>query len=120
MRVCFFLLFFRPVGAAFWPSLGVMALEVPLGESRAASDAATRPKPRVPTRCNVASPRVAIVGKQKYAHSRERRKLSVQFATWNVRTLINVCVPVETAFARGTARRDVDDRKIDVVVNELR
>lgn len=91
-------------------------------EHGATLDVATRRASRASTRRGVASPRVAdspsFCGKKKFAHSKTKEEL--QFATWNVRSLLNVSGPVETAFARGVRTLSgVDDRRIDVVVGEL-
>ena len=109
----------NPVWAALRPPFAVMVLDSPLDESRAASDVATRRVARASTCRGVASPRVVVNGK-KFAQSKARGK-KLQFATWNVRSLVNVDGPVETAFARGTRIcGDTDDRRIDVVVGQLK
>ena len=100
---------------AFWPPRAVMALDIPPGESGAAFDAATRQVARVSTRQvarvstrrvarvstrrGMASPRVVLSnGKKSAQRKASSRRSLIQFATWNVRSLINVNGPVETAF----------------------
>ncbi len=86
-------------------------------ESRAASDAATRRMAEVTTRRGVASPRVEeIISGQKCAPSKPKGGSVVQFASWNVRSLLNSSGSLATASARG---KTSDDRRIDVVVDEL-
>ena len=96
-----------------------MVLDSPLDESGAASDAATRRLARASTRRGVASPRVVVNGK-KFAQSKAKGK-KLQFVTSNVRSLVNVDGPVETTFAQGTRIcGDTDDRRIDVIVGEVK
>ena len=60
----------------------------------------------------------SIFGK-KSAH--RRPETVCQFASWNIRSLLNATGLLETAFACGyRASRDFDDRRIDFsVVSEL-
>ena len=104
---------------SLWPFVADMELGFLLGESGAAFDAAARRVASASTCRGVASPRVdrSIFGK-KSAH--RRPETVCQFASWNVRSLLNATGPLETAFARGCrASRDFDDRRIDSVVSEL-
>ena len=113
--------FLNAFRAAFVPHFAVIALELPPGESRAASDAVTRLASRASTRRGVASPQVGrkIFGLKNPAQ--RRAKGHFQLATWNVRSLVNTSGPIETAFARGSRiPKDFDDRRIDLVVEELK
>ena len=92
----------------------------PLVESGAASDAATRRVPKAFPRRGVASPRVgtSILGSRNSAQRIVKR--TCQFATWNVRSLLNDFGPMETASARSSRQQTVtEDRRIDIVVDEL-
>lgn len=102
-------------------------------EARAAPDAATHCMSGTNTRRGVASPRVPSSKiSNKYAHSRTERN-ELQLASWNVRSLVNVSGPIETAFVRqeysnfknsnltiSKKNKNIDDRRIDIVVNELK
>ena len=95
------------------------------GRSGAAPGVDSRRASRTSTRRGVASPRVALLrpcrGKRNSAHRKAKGECQLQFATWNVRSLVNVFGPIETAFARGVrTSTDVDDRRIDIVVGELK
>lgn len=93
-----------------------MALGYPPGEFGAVSDAATRQVAGASTRRGVASPRVNLPSFGKKLAQRKTEK-TCQFATWNVRSLVNTHGPVETASLRGSP--SLEDRRIDVVVHEL-
>ena len=97
-----------------------MVLGQPLVESGAASDAATRRVPRASPRRGVANPRVgtSIFGSPNSAQRRVER--TCEFATWNVRSLLNEFGPVETASARSSGQSTVMEyRRIDIIVDEL-
>jgi len=112
-----------------------MVLASLLPESRAETDSATQLAARTNTRRGVASPRVKRnQRRQKFADRRHGGE-TIQLASWNVRSLVNVSGPAETAFTRkrnGSGRgrnlnlnlnsnltKDKDDRRIDIVVGEL-
>lgn len=108
-----------------------MVLVYPCDKYRTAPDAVTWRTSRATTRRGAASPRVEFFGYQKFAQ--RRRKLTdrsqtkvLQFATWNVRSLVNAHGSVETSsvrsFSRGVSELATvqDDRKIDIVVGEFR
>ncbi|XP_065195630.1 craniofacial development protein 2-like [Sycon ciliatum] len=97
-------------------------------ECRAAPDAATRRAVGTSTRCGVASPRVIDGRRKSKSKSADRRRGEcMQLASWNVRSLVNASGPVETAFVRKNSNFrnsnfefDKDDRRVDVVVGELK
>ena len=92
-------------------------------QAQAELDAATRRVSRATTRRGVARPRVESSIDGKVAH-RITKDVScrLKFASWNVRSLVNVSGPVQTDYVRrgAAASKDVDDGRINVVVSELK
>ena len=100
-----------------------MVLVSPHGEPGAELDAATRRVSRATTRRGVARPRVEPSIDGKVAHRRTKDvSCRSKFVSWNVQSLVNVLGPVQTAYVRrgAAASKDVDDRRIDTVVSELK
>ena len=96
-----------------------MVLAVPCGDPGTASDAVNRRTARTSTRRGVASLRVAKASTISNSAQCRAKGDFLQFATWNVRSLLNFSGPVQTAYVAQRPRKTADDRRIDVVVDEL-
>ena len=96
-----------------------MVLAVPCGDPGTASDAVNRRTARTSTRRGVASLRVAKASIISNSAQWQAKGDLLQFATWNVRSLLNFSGPVQTAYVAQRPRKTADDRRIDVVVDEL-